>query len=121
MAHRVYVQRVYGRRAATGGLRVLVDRLWPRGLSRSTADLDDWCKEIAPSTELRRWYGHAPARWSEFEQRYRAELTDEPHVRAVEHLRQLTLHQDLTLLTATHDIETSHAVVVMRYLTGEVV
>jgi uncharacterized protein YeaO (DUF488 family) len=119
MIHEAHVARVYEHRTATDGLRVLVDRIWPRGLSKSTADLDDWCKEIAPSTELRRWYGHEPSRWSKFQQLYWAELADPPHALAVERLRQMTTHQDVTLLTATRDISKSHAAVVLRFLTDK--
>ena len=67
---RVRVGRVYDERAAADGTRVLVDRLWPRGLAKARADIDEWCKQIAPSSALRRWYGHDPARFAEFRQRY---------------------------------------------------
>ncbi|MGZ4694395.1 MAG: DUF488 domain-containing protein, partial [Acidimicrobiales bacterium] len=73
----VRVGRVYDERTRADGLRVLVDRLWPRGLTKATADLDDWCREVAPSTALRRWYAHDPERFDEFGRRYRAEM-DEP-------------------------------------------
>ena len=70
----VRVRRVYDEPAGDDGARVLVDRLWPRGLTKARADLTEWCKEVAPSTELRRWYGHDPAKFNEFARRYRAEL-----------------------------------------------
>jgi uncharacterized protein YeaO (DUF488 family) len=88
---------------------------------RSAADLDDWCKEIAPTTELRRWFGHDPSRWLEFGQRYRAEIAEPSHASALEHLRSIVRRSDLTLLTATHDIAHSHAIVLAQYLAGDVV
>ena len=73
---RVRVGRVYDERTAQDGTRVLVDRLWPRGLTKKRADLDEWCKQIAPSSALRRWYGHDPERFIEFARRYGVELDD---------------------------------------------
>src|ERR1700755_1754017 len=72
----VRIARIYDEPSADDGRRILVDRLWPRGVSKERAHLDDWCKEIAPSTELRRWYGHDPDLFEEFSARYRAELSD---------------------------------------------
>jgi uncharacterized protein YeaO (DUF488 family) len=90
---------------------VLVDRLWPRGLSKDEALLDEWCKHAAPSAELRKWYGHDPERFSEFRRRYRAELRRGEAADAVKHLRQLAKRRALTLLTATKDLDISGAVV----------
>jgi uncharacterized protein YeaO (DUF488 family) len=108
----VRVRRVYDPPAPEDGVRVLVDRVWPRGLSRDRAALDLWCREIAPSTELRRWYGHDPGRFAEFRRRYLAEL-DEPGRRAAwDELRaRATGGRPLTLLTATRDPDISHAAV----------
>ena len=75
-ASTVRVRRVYEHRATDDGTRVLVDRLWPRGLSKVTADLDEWCKDIAPSAELRKWYSHDPERFEEFQRRYLVELAE---------------------------------------------
>jgi uncharacterized protein YeaO (DUF488 family) len=110
----VEVARVYddpGR--SPGERRVLVDRLWPRGVRRAAMDFDEWAKDAAPSTELRRWYGHDPARFDEFARRYREELEREPGLSVVERLRELvTSGRDrLVLLTATLDVERSGAAV----------
>ena len=83
----VRVRRVYEEPEEQDGARVLVDRIWPRGLSKEKAHLDEWCKDVAPSTELRTWYGHDPARFEEFGRRYRAELKDSERATALKHLR----------------------------------
>ena len=116
----VEVVRVYdapGRQP--GEHRVLVDRLWPRGVQKAALDLDEWAKDAAPSAELRRWYGHDPARFAEFASRYRAELELEPGLSALERLRALTRsgHGRLVLLTATRDVEHSGAAV-LREVVG---
>lgn len=97
-------------------LRVLVDRLWPRGLRKDAADLDRWAKDVAPSTELRSWYGHAPDRFDEFARRYRAELDEPERAQALDELRAWQDGRDLTLLTATRDLPTSHATVLAEVL-----
>jgi uncharacterized protein YeaO (DUF488 family) len=89
--------------------RVLVDRLWPRGIGKQDAPLDEWPKELAPSTELRRWYGHDPARFTEFARRYRAELARPPASETVTRLRDLARRRPVTLVTATRDAEHSGA------------
>jgi uncharacterized protein YeaO (DUF488 family) len=96
------------------GDRVLVDRLWPRGLSKARAALDMWCKQVAPSAELRLWYGHAPERFAEFTERYRAELSDVDHVDAVTGLIDIARQRPLLLLTATRSLEISHAAVLVQ-------
>ena len=113
---RVRVRRVYEKRLPEDGTRVLVDRLWPRGLARADADLDDWCKDVAPSTELRKWYSHEPERFEEFGHRYSVELEDPERAGAVAHLRDLMSDQTLTLLTATTRPEISEAVVLAAIL-----
>ncbi len=113
---RVRVGRVYDERTPTDGARVLVDRIWPRGLSKDRADLDEWCKKIAPSTQLRRWYGHDPEFFEEFGRRYRAELGDPERAEALEHLREMARHRTVTLLTATRHPEISEAVVLADLL-----
>lgn len=106
----VQMRRIYDDPGPGDGARVLVDRIWPRGMSKERADLDEWCKQVAPSTELRKWYGHDPARFGEFTRRYRAELTDPDRAEALAHLRELARRNTmLTLLTATRDIEISEA------------
>ncbi|MDQ2707112.1 MAG: DUF488 family protein [Actinomycetota bacterium] len=94
--YRVRVGRVYEERTSQDGARVLVDRMWPRGLSKDKADLDQWCKHVAPSTELRKWYGHAPGRFAEFGRRYRAELADPVRAEALAQLRELAQDRTLT-------------------------
>ena len=108
---RVRVRRIYDPPENDDGTRVLVDRLWPRGLAKTKAGLAEWCKEVAPSTELRKWYGHDPARTEEFGRRYRAELQEPERAAALQHLRDLAARQPLTLLTATKDPGISEAAV----------
>ena len=98
--------------------RVLVDRLWPRGVGKAALDVDEWAKELAPSTELRRWYGHDPARFAEFDRRYRAELEHDPGAPVVERLRAYAGRGHLVLLTATRDVEHSGAAVLAAVLTA---
>ena len=113
----VRVARVYEPPTDLDGYRLLVDRLWPRGLPRDAGRFDEWCKDIAPSTELRTWYGHRADRFAEFSQRYQQELTDSGHVDALAHLRTLAeTHRSLTLLTASKDLDLSHAAVLRQAL-----
>ncbi|MBL8925210.1 MAG: DUF488 family protein [Pseudonocardia sp.] len=105
----VRVRRVYDTPEPDDGARVLVDRLWPRGLTRTRAELHEWCKNVAPSTELRKWYGHDPDRFAEFARRYQAELAEPERSGALAHLRELAAEQRLTLLTATKRPEISEA------------
>jgi uncharacterized protein YeaO (DUF488 family) len=95
---------------------VLVDRLWPRGLSKEKAQLDEWCKQVAPSTALRQWYSHDPARFAEFGHRYRAELDEPERAEAVLHLRTLAERRPLTLLTASKLVDISEAAVLVAVL-----
>ncbi|MFF6779854.1 DUF488 family protein [Streptomyces sp. NPDC012510] len=120
MAHKrnVRVRRVYEAPAPADGTRVLVDRIWPRGMAKEKAHLDEWCKQVAPSTELRKWYSHAPERFPEFSRRYRTELKDPEHAEAVAHLRDLAHDRTLTLLTATRHPEISEAEVLAELLRG---
>jgi uncharacterized protein YeaO (DUF488 family) len=106
---RFEVRRIYEATEADGSYRVLVDRLWPRGTSKGTAALDEWAKDVAPGSHLRRWYGHDPARFQEFARRYRSELGCEPVADAAARLRALARDQRVTLLTATRDVERSGA------------
>lgn len=105
----VRLKRAYDPPAPEDGVRVLVDRLWPRGLKRDAAKLDLWLKDLAPSDELRRWFGHDPARWPEFRDRYRAELARNP---AFAELRATVAQgKPVTLLFGARDIEHNNAVV----------
>lgn len=112
----VKVRRAYDEAARGDGARVLVDRIWPRGLSKEKAAFDEWCKQIAPSTKLRRWYNHDPERFAEFENRYRVELEEPERAEAVEHLRTLAQDGHLTLITATKRSEISEAAVLADLL-----
>jgi uncharacterized protein YeaO (DUF488 family) len=116
--HEVKIGRVYQEPMAEEGARVLVDRIWPRGLSKEKADLDEWCKPVAPSTALRRWYSHDPERFQEFGDRYRAELKVPERAEALQHLRDLAKRGNLTLLTATKRAEISEAAVLAELLRG---
>jgi uncharacterized protein YeaO (DUF488 family) len=116
----VQVRRAYDPPEADDGQRVLVDRLWPRGLSKGRAHLDEWCKEVAPSTELRQWYGHDPDRYDEFARRYRAELDEPERAAAFAKLRELAAHGPLTLLTASKRSDISEATVLAGLLTKNV-
>jgi uncharacterized protein YeaO (DUF488 family) len=113
----VRVRRVYEPAAEDDGYRVLVDRLWPRGVGKAAARLDEWCRAVAPSTELRKWYGHDPERFAEFRTRYGAELASGDAGAALAHLRTLARSRRLTLLTGTRDPATSNAAVVAELLT----
>ena len=114
--HRIRVRRVYEEPDSADGTRVLVDRIWPRGTSKEAAQLREWAKDVAPSTELRRWYGHESNRFAEFRRRYSAELRQPERQAAVRHLRDLAERTDVTLLTATRDLEHSQAAVLARWL-----
>ena len=114
----VRVRRVYDPPDPADGQRVLVDRLWPRGLSKSAAALDEWLKAVAPSDELRRWYGHEPSKFPAFQERYQAELQAPERADALAHLRHLAGYGPLTLLTATKDVEHSQATVLAAKLRG---
>jgi uncharacterized protein YeaO (DUF488 family) len=108
----VRAARFYDEPSAQDGRRVLVDRLWPRGVSKEAAKLDEWCKEVAPSNELRRWYGHDPERFEEFAARYRAELSDGDRAKALSQIATDSRSGVVTLLTATKRPEISEAAVI---------
>ncbi|MDL4774076.1 MULTISPECIES: DUF488 domain-containing protein [Thermomonosporaceae] len=112
----VRLGRVYDEPAGADGVRVLVDRVWPRGLSKEKAHLDEWCKQVAPSTELRKWYAHDPERFAEFSRRYRSELRDAERAEALTHLRDLARDRPVTLLTATKDVAISQAAVLAEMI-----
>lgn len=112
----VRVRRVYEPASPGDGQRILVDRLWPRGLSKDAAEVDDWVKEVAPSTELRRWYGHEPARFAEFRLRYAAELREPQRAAALRRLGEAAMRGRITLLTATKDAAHSQAALLAEQL-----
>jgi uncharacterized protein YeaO (DUF488 family) len=115
-ARTVQVRRIYDQAAAEDGVRILVDRVWPRGIRKDAAAIAEWAKDVAPSTELRKWYGHVPERFAEFEARYRDELAQPAQRAALDHLRTLAKESTVTLLTATKDVELSQAAVLARLL-----
>ncbi len=116
-ASNLRLKRAYEPAGPGDGARILVDRLWPRGVSKAKAALDDWVKDIAPSTELRKWFGHDPARWSEFQRRYRAELRGQ--AKALDSLRERARAGVVTLVYGAHDEEHNDAVVLRGVLLGE--
>ena len=118
MGESIRTKRIYDPPARDDGLRILVDRLWPRGLKKEDAIIDIWLKEIAPSDGLRRWFGHRPERWEEFRERYGRELDQNPE--ALAKLRAArTPHRNLTLLYAARDAEHNQAVVLAERLRGK--
>ncbi|UNK72065.1 DUF488 family protein [Microbacterium sp. H1-D42] len=114
----VQVRRIYDAPERSDGARVLVDRLWPRGMSKDSAELTEWCKDIAPSTELRKWYAHDPEKFDEFAARYRDELHASPAAEALAHLRALVSDGAVTLLTAAKRADISEATVLQELLTA---
>jgi uncharacterized protein YeaO (DUF488 family) len=110
----IRLRRVYEPADTADERRFLVDRLWPRGLTKEAANLDAWCKDAAPSTELRRWFGHDPAKWTEFQRRYRAELAAHPEVLAP--LREAAESGPITLVYAAKDELHNDAVVLKEVL-----
>jgi uncharacterized protein YeaO (DUF488 family) len=115
----VRIKRAYEPPAASDGHRVLIDRLWPRGVKREGARLDEWAQELAPSDDLRRWFGHDPGRFAEFRRRYEAELAAEPARSALARLREMVERERVTLVFAAHDPELSNAAVLRDLLHGD--
>jgi uncharacterized protein YeaO (DUF488 family) len=112
----VRIRRVYEPPEPADGVRVLVDRLWPRGLSKDTARVDEWPKALTPSTELRRWYHAGEGSYEQFAERYEAELADPEAAGLLDRVRELASRGDVTLLTASKTPERSHATVLARLL-----
>lgn len=110
----IKLKRIYEEQARGDGKRVLVDRLWPRGVSKEKADLDLWLKEIAPSTELRKWFNHDPKKWAEFKKRYTQEL--KANKEAVSEIKKITSAKNVTLLYGAKDQEHNEAVVLKEFL-----
>ncbi|KAA9394029.1 DUF488 domain-containing protein [Kocuria coralli] len=110
----IAIKRVREETSPEDGQRILVDRLWPRGVSKQDADLDGHPKEVAPSNELRTWFGHDPGKWEEFTDRYRAELDDNPA--AEEFVEQIRGSAKVTLLFGAKDEEHNHAIVLRKWL-----
>ena len=110
----IQLKRVYERPTRKDGIRILVDRLWPRGLTKSRAAVKLWLKDVAPSTELRKWFGHEPAKWKQFQVRYRKELKEKKE--ALELLKQKSEEQTITLLYGARDEEHNEALVLKGIL-----
>lgn len=108
------IKRIYEPATPKDGFRILVDRLWPRGLSKANASVDLWLKALAPSTELRKWFGHDPEKWKEFRQRYFAELGD--HAEDIGQVRNMAKRRRVTLVYGAKDISHNNAVALMEYL-----
>ena len=108
------VKRVYEERSGSDGVRILVDRLWPRGISKEKAGIDLWMKELAPSDELRRWFGHDPSRWEEFKTRYRKELAEK--VKLISILRDMDRKGTVRLIYAAKDIHHNNAEVLKEVI-----
>ncbi|MGE3993640.1 DUF488 domain-containing protein [Pseudorhodoplanes sp.] len=115
-AKNVKLKRAYDEPAAADGVRILVDRLWPRGVKKQAAAIDLWIKDLAPSTELRKWFGHETARWTEFERRYAAEVRQ--HVDMLDKIRKLAQRGTVTLIYAARDQEHNEAVIIRDMLVG---
>jgi len=109
----IKIKRIYEPPADSDGIRILVDRLWPQGISRYDAKIGFWEKDTAPSTELRKWFGHKPERWQEFRRRYRAELKHNP---VANELRKFARRRLVTLLYGARDQEHNHALVLAAFL-----
>lgn len=110
----IHLKRVYESPSPDDGVRILVDRIWPRGVSKEDAAIDRWMKEVAPSTELRHWFGHDPKRWEEFRHRYRTELSR--HEELLNELRTIARQGSLTLVYAARDVDHNQAVVLREVL-----
>lgn len=115
----ISVMRVYDNLDGVLGTRVLVDRIWPRGVRKDALVIDEWARDVAPSRALRTWFGHDPERFAAFRERYRAELADDVHRPALDRLLEQARRGPLTLVTATKDVEHSHATVLADVLRDE--
>ncbi|SEA27485.1 Uncharacterized conserved protein YeaO, DUF488 family [Desulfuromusa kysingii] len=110
----IQVKRVYDPPAQTDGKRILVERLWPRGIKKETLKLDAWLKDVAPSTELRKWFRHDPAKWDEFQQRYRNEL--DKHQNTWQPIIEAAKTDKVTLLYSSHDADHNNVIALKKYL-----
>lgn len=115
-AGKIKLKRAYDRPTARDGTRVLIDRLWPRGVTKADAAIDQWIKDFAPSTALRKWFGHDPARWQEFRRRYAAEVHEHPEM--LNRLRSMARRGTITLIFSAHDELHNDAVVLRDLLLG---
>lgn len=111
----IHIKRIYEPYDAKDGYRILVDRLWPRGISKATAHVDEWLKEVAPSTELRKWFHHTPENWTEFEKKYLVELKDNTALDIL--LQRVKEHKQITLLYAAKNEAQNQAIILKELLT----
>jgi len=116
VADHIKLKRAYEPAASDDGTRILIDRLWPRGVKKANAAIDEWMKDVAPSTALRKWFGHDPERWPEFRRRYRSEIRE--HREQFDRLRALAQHGRITLVFSAHDEAHNDAVVLKDLLLG---
>jgi uncharacterized protein YeaO (DUF488 family) len=116
MPHPIIAKRIYETPAPEDGRRVLVDRIWPRGVTREAASIDRWLKEIAPSDELRKWFDHKPGRWDEFLRRYRRELEADASSDLLQQLLAVAEQEPLTLLYSARDLSHNQAVALAGFL-----
>ncbi len=111
---KIFIKRIYAPAARTDGWRVLVDRLWPRGIAKAVARIDGWAKDVAPSTALRTWFAHDPKKWAAFQKKYRAELRNNPAVADLQ--KRIAKQKTITLLFGARDEEHAHAIVLKAFL-----
>jgi uncharacterized protein YeaO (DUF488 family) len=112
----IHVKRIYSEPHTRDGLRLLVDRVWPRGMSKARASIDEWRKELAPSTALRKWFGHDPAKWAGFQARYRKELGESEGIESLKALATRAHHETITLVYSAADEQHNQAVVLKEFL-----
>lgn len=112
----IYLKRVYDPIVQADGTRLLIERLWPRGITKSSLKIESWIKDVAPSTELRKWFSHDPAKWDEFRRRYFAELKKHPE--AWRPIIEAMRHGNVTLIYSSHDTEHNNAIALKEFLTN---
>ncbi len=112
----IRVKRIYDPPSLSDGKRILIDRLWPRGMKKEEAQIDEWLKEISPSNELRKWYSHDPAKWPEFKKRYRAEISKETEL--LKRIKDEGKKGTVTLLFSTKELELNNAVALKEFVEG---
>jgi len=112
----IHVKRIYSEPHKHDGIRLLVDRVWPRGMSKARASIDEWRKELAPSTALRKWFGHDPAKWAGFQARYRKELVESGGIESLKVLAARARHDTITLVYSAADEQHNQAVALKEFL-----
>jgi uncharacterized protein YeaO (DUF488 family) len=114
------IKRAYEKKEASDGERILIDRLWPRGVSKAEAGIDEWLKELGPSTELRTWFGHEPEKWAEFQKKYEKELSAPEQKKLLEDIAETAGHSTVTLVYGAKDTEHSNAKVLEKLLQKQI-